>query len=181
MDKQDKKSKSGDLVEKSVQPVSKTSLTDFHRMNTVKSNKCSRRRSRQALAISRSSTPNVDDHKCLMAKKSKETKDNQMAKRVEDQVDTIKSLTQKLEAFKLSHSTLVNKYDVLLNKVTCATNLSTYVASLEQEKKVLNDMLEKLTSEHMALQAYHKELECSHDKLVESYTCLEVAHEVVLS
>jgi hypothetical protein len=66
-----------------------------------------------------------------MAKKSKETKDNQMAKRVEDQVDTIKSLTQKLEVFKLSHSTLVNKYDVLHNKVACAANLSTCVASLE--------------------------------------------------
>jgi hypothetical protein len=37
-----------------------------------------------------------------MAKKSKETKDNQIAKIVEDQVGTIKSLTQKLEAFKLS-------------------------------------------------------------------------------
>jgi predicted nuclease with TOPRIM domain len=76
---------------------------------------------------------------------------------------------------------LVNKYDVLLNKVACAIHLSTCVASLEQEKKVLNEKLEKLTSEHMALQACHKELECSHDKLVESYTCLEVAHEVVLS
>jgi hypothetical protein len=113
-----------------------------------------------------------------MAKKSKETKDNQMTKRVEDQVDTIKSLTQKLEAFKLSHSTLVNKYDVLLNKLACATNPSTCVASLGQEKKVLN---EKLTSEHMALQARHKDLECSHEMLVESYTRLEVAHEVVLS
>jgi hypothetical protein len=90
-----------------------------------------------------------------MAKKSKETKDNQMTKRVEDQVDIIKTLTQKLEAFKLSHSTLVNKYDILLNKVVCATNTSTCVASLEQEKKVLNDKLEKLTSEHMALQARH--------------------------
>jgi hypothetical protein len=115
-----------------------------------------------------------------MAKKSKETKDNQMAKRVEHQVDTIKSLTQKLEAFKLSHSTLANKYDVLLNKVACATNLSTCVASLEQEKKVLNDKLEKLSSKHMASQACHKELECSHDNLVVSYTCLEVAHGVVL-
>jgi hypothetical protein len=46
---------------------------------------------------------------------------------------------------------------------------------------VLNEKLEKLTSKHMTLQACHKELECSHDKLVESYTCLEVAHEVVLS
>jgi hypothetical protein len=97
-----------------------------------------------------SSTPIVDDHKCLMAKKSK-----QMAKRVEDQVDIIKSLTQKLETFKLSHSILVNKYDILLNKVACATNLSTCVTSLEQEKQVLNDKLEKLTSEHMDLQACH--------------------------
>jgi hypothetical protein len=130
-DQQDKKSKSGDPVGKPVRPVSKTAPTGFHRMNTVKSNKCSRRRSRKAPTVSRSSTLSVDDHKCLMAKKSKETKDNQMTKRVEDQVDTIKSLTQKLEASKLSHSTLVNKYDVLLNKVACATNLSTCVASLE--------------------------------------------------
>jgi predicted nuclease with TOPRIM domain len=76
---------------------------------------------------------------------------------------------------------LVNKYDVLLNQVACATNPSTCVASLEQEKKVLNEKLEKLTSEHMTLQARHKELECTHEMLVESYTCLEVAHEVVLS
>jgi hypothetical protein len=180
-DQQDNKSKSGDPVGKPVQPVSKTGLTGFHRMNTTKSNKCSRRRSRKAPTVSRSSTLSVDDHKCLMAKKSKETKDNQMAKRVEDQVDTIKSLTQKIEAFKLSHSTLVNKYDILLNKDACATNSSTCVASLEQEKKVLNEKLEKLTSEPMALQARHKELDCSHDMVVESYTCLEVAHEVVLS
>jgi hypothetical protein len=33
----------------------------------------------------------------------------------------------------------------------------------------------------MTLQARHKELECSHEMLVESYTRLEVAHEVVLS
>jgi predicted nuclease with TOPRIM domain len=116
-----------------------------------------------------------------MAKKSKESKDNQMTKRVEDQVDIIKTLTQKLEALKLSHSTLVNKYDILLDKVACATNTSTCVASLEQERKVLNEKVEKLTSEHMALQARHKELECSHEMLVESYNRLEVAHEVILS
>jgi DNA gyrase/topoisomerase IV subunit A len=33
----------------------------------------------------------------------------------------------------------------------------------------------------MALQAKHKELECSHEKLVDSYASLEIAHEVVLS
>jgi hypothetical protein len=180
-DQQDKKGKSGDPVGKPVQPVSKTGLTGFHKMNTTRSSKCSRRRSRKTSTVSRSSTLSVDDRKCLMAKKSKETKDNQMTKRVEDQVDIIKTLTQKLEAFKLSHSTLINKYDILLDKVACATNTSTCVASLEQERKVLNEKLENLTREHMALQARHKELECSHEMLVESYTCLEVAHEIVLS
>jgi hypothetical protein len=33
----------------------------------------------------------------------------------------------------------------------------------------------------MALQATHKELECSHEKLVNSYASLEIAHEVVVS
>jgi ribosomal protein L29 len=33
----------------------------------------------------------------------------------------------------------------------------------------------------MALQATHRELECSHEKLVDSYASLEIAHEVVLS
>jgi hypothetical protein len=33
----------------------------------------------------------------------------------------------------------------------------------------------------MALQATHKELECSHEKLVDSYSLLEIAHEVVVS
>jgi hypothetical protein len=108
-EQRDKKSKSGDPVGKPVQPVSKTGLTDFHKMNTTRSSKCSRRRSRKTPTVSRSSTLSVDDHKCLMANKSKETKDNHMKRRVEDQVDTIKTLTKKLEAFKLSHSTLVNK------------------------------------------------------------------------
>jgi hypothetical protein len=38
-DQQDKKIKSGDPVGKQVQPVSKTGLTGFHKMNTTKSNK----------------------------------------------------------------------------------------------------------------------------------------------
>jgi hypothetical protein len=46
---------------------------------------------------------------------------------------------------------------------------------------VLEEKLEKLTSEYMALQAKHKELDCSHEKLVDSYATLEIAHEVALS
>jgi exonuclease I len=52
---------------------------------------------------------------------------------------------------------------------------------VDQENEILEEKLGKLTSEHMALQANHKELECSHDKLVDSYATLEIAHEVVLS
>jgi hypothetical protein len=66
-EQRDKKSKSGDPVGKPVQPVSKTGLTDFHKMNTTRSSKCSRRRSRKTPTVSRSSTLSVDDHKCLMA------------------------------------------------------------------------------------------------------------------
>jgi hypothetical protein len=43
MDQQHKKSMSGDPVGKPVQPVSKTGLIDFHKMNAVKGNKHSRR------------------------------------------------------------------------------------------------------------------------------------------
>ena len=46
---------------------------------------------------------------------------------------------------------------------------------------MLNGKLETLTSKHMALQATHKELECSYEKLVDSYATLDMAHEVVVS
>jgi hypothetical protein len=36
-------------------------------MNTTRSSKCSRRRSRKTPTVSRSSTLSVHDHKCLMA------------------------------------------------------------------------------------------------------------------
>jgi hypothetical protein len=70
---------------------------------------------------------------------------------------------------------LANKYDHDIKSFS-------YRAKVEEE---VNDALEaqlaKLTSEHMALQADHKGLECSYEKLVYSYGTLEIAHEVVLS
>jgi hypothetical protein len=39
----------------------------------------------------------------------------------------------------------------------------------------------KLTNEHMDLQANQKELECSYEKVVDLYTTVEIAHEVVIS
>uniref|UniRef100_K3ZEK3 CCHC-type domain-containing protein n=1 Tax=Setaria italica TaxID=4555 RepID=K3ZEK3_SETIT len=56
-----------------------------------------------------------------------------------------------------------------------------YVTSLEKPNEGLIAKLEKLTSEHIALQATHKELECSHEKLVKSYAILDIAHEIILT
>ena len=125
---------------------------------------------------SRSSSSSDDNHKCLMAKESKDIKRDE-----DSSVETLKALTQELEALKLSYSALVSECDILSNKYACAIDSSIDVALLEQDKQVLNDKLEKLTSEHMVLQATHKELEYSHEKLVESHAILDIAHEVVLS
>jgi hypothetical protein len=57
-----------------------------------------------------------------------------------------------------------------------------YRAKVEEEANdALEAQLAKLTSEHMALRADHKGLECSYEKLVNSYATLEIAYEVVLS
>jgi hypothetical protein len=42
---------------------------------------------------------------------------------------------------------------------------------VDLQNEVLEEKLGKLTSEHMVLQANHKELECSHDKLVSRCQC----------
>ena len=46
---------------------------------------------------------------------------------------------------------------------------------------MLKAKLEKLTSEHVALQETHTELEKSYEKLVDSHVSLEVAHEVMVT
>jgi hypothetical protein len=77
---------------------------------------------------------------------------------------------------------LVCKYESLANKYDHDIKSFSYRAKVEEEANdALEAQLEKLTSEHMALQADHKGLECSYEKLVDSYATLEIAHEVVLS
>jgi hypothetical protein len=77
---------------------------------------------------------------------------------------------------------LVCKYETLANKYDHDIKSFSYRAKVEEEANdELEAQLEKLTSEHMALQADHKGLECSYEKLVDSYATLEIAHEVMLS
>jgi len=46
---------------------------------------------------------------------------------------------------------------------------------------MLKAQVEKLTSEHVALQGTHLELEKSYEMLVDSHVSLQVAHEVVIT
>ena len=65
------------------------------------------------------------------------------------------------------------------NDYANATNSSISVASLEKENQMLKAQVEKLTSEHVALQGTHLELEKSYEMLVDSHVSLQVAREVV--
>jgi hypothetical protein len=76
---------------------------------------------------------------------------------------------------------LVCKYESLANKYDHDIKSFAYRAKVEEANDELQDQLEKLISEHMALQADHKGLECSCENLVDSYGTLEIAHEVMLS
>jgi hypothetical protein len=69
---------------------------------------------------------------------------------------------------------LANKCDHDIKSFACRAKIE------EEDNDDLEAQLAKLTSEHMALQANHKELECSYEKLVDSYATLEIAHKVVL-
>ena len=53
------------------------------------------------------------------------------------------------------------------NDYANATNSSISVASLEKENQILKAQVEKLTSEHVALQGTHLELEKSYEMLVD--------------
>ena len=65
------------------------------------------------------------------------------------------------------------------NDYANATNSSIREASLEKENQMLKAQVEKLTSEPVALQGTHVELEKSYERLVDSHVSLQVAHEVV--
>jgi predicted nuclease with TOPRIM domain len=91
------------------------------------------------------------------------------------------SLAKELEALISENASLVCKYDSLTRKYDKVITSFAFVAAVDQENEMLEEKLGKLTSDNMALQANHKVLECSYEKLVDSYVTLEIAHEVVIS
>jgi hypothetical protein len=90
-------------------------------------------------------------------------------------------LAKELEAVRSENASLVCKYDSPTRQYDKVIKSFACVATADQENEMLEEKLGKLTSEHMALQANHKQLECSYEKLVDSYATLEIAHEVVIS
>ena len=82
---------------------------------------------------------------------------------------------EELDRLKIIYASLVRKSENL------STNSLSRIDSLEKENQVLKAKLEKLTSEHVALQGTHTELEKSYEKLVDSHVSLEVAHEVMVT
>ena len=76
---------------------------------------------------------------------------------------------------------MIQRYNELSNDYANATNSIACVASLEKENQMLKAQVEKITSEHVALQGTHLELEKSYEMLVDSHVLLQVAHEVVLT
>ena len=109
-------------------------------------------------------------------KKKKKTKGENIQKE-----EASSSLAKELELLKSEHTSLVCKYESLAKQYAYAIKSFSCVATVDRVNGMLEAKLEKLTSEHMTLQVKHKELECSHEKLVDSYATLDIAHEVVLS
>jgi hypothetical protein len=153
----------GSLLEL-VRPVSKTGQTGPTRGQRKESKKCSRRRSRQVSARSASSS-NVD-HQYLIAKGNKEHV---------QEVEQIRAIRKELKCLKINYDFLVS-----ISEASSA-NSSYRIDSLQKENQVLQDKLEKLSSEHVTLQGNHMELEKTYEKLVESHVLIEMAHEVMVS
>jgi hypothetical protein len=83
--------------------------------------------------------------------------------------------------FWTEHAYLVCKYESLAKQYNYDIKSFSCVGEVDRGNKILKYKLENFTSEHMALQATHKDLECSYENLVEWYATLDIAHEVVLS
>jgi hypothetical protein len=99
---------------------------------------------------------------CLMAKKEKKSKKKRQAKGAKSQkIEASRSPTRELELLKSELASLVCKYESLANKYDHDIKSFVYRAKVEEEANdELEAQLAKLTSEHMALQADHKGLEC---------------------
>jgi hypothetical protein len=155
----DKRSKGRVSLEEAVQPPPKGGLT----------------------APNREASTFYGEGACLVAKKK--SKKKRQAKGAKSQkIEDSRSSTRELELLKSELASLACKYESFANKYDHDIKSFSYRTKIEEEvNDVLEAQLAKLTSEHMTLKATHKKLECSNEKLVDSYASLEIAHVIVLS
>ena len=136
-----------------LEPVRPVCVTGQTRERRKESKKCSRRRSRQTQASYESTSSSDVDHKCLTAENKKEDSQG---------VNQAMKFKEELDRLKIIYASLVRKFESL------STNSLSRIDTLEKKNQVLKAKLEKLTSEHVALQGTHMELEKSYEKLVDS-------------
>ena len=115
-----------------VRSITLTGQTGLTRNQKKKSKKCSGMRSRQEQVSSESTSSRDVDHKCLMAKNNKKSKEDE-----DQRIEIIKTLTQNLEKIKLEQASLVQRYYELSNDYANTTNSVIRVASLEKENQML--------------------------------------------
>jgi hypothetical protein len=96
-------------------------------------------------------------------------------------IEELKALHEEHEKLNHSHTSLIGKHENLEKKYACATNVSSYVDSLEKENANIKTHLEVLTSKHVKLQKDHEVLKCSHDNLQDEHAMLQVSHEVMVT
>jgi hypothetical protein len=96
-------------------------------------------------------------------------------------IKDLDELTKEHEKLKCSHDNLVQRYEDILLEQIRAINHSSYSAQLENKNAMLKNTIEKLNIENLALHERHDMLMCSHNKFIDSYIMLEMAHEVVLT
>ena len=125
-----------------------------------------------------------DVNKVIKLVEMVEEQDEQLEKQEEflnTKIEEIKTIRRENENLTRLHESLISKFEKLEKDYACATNSSSCVESLQEEKLDLEAQLRMLTSKHVTLQKDHDMLSCSHDKLVDSHAMLEVAQEVVIT
>jgi hypothetical protein len=96
-------------------------------------------------------------------------------------IEELKSLNKEHGKLKHSHISLIGKHENLEKKYVCATNVSSYVDTLEKENDNLKAQLEVLTSKHVKMQKNYEMLKCSHEDVQDTHVMIQVSHKVVVT
>ncbi|PUZ75302.1 hypothetical protein GQ55_1G148700 [Panicum hallii var. hallii] len=126
------------------------------------------RPSEESTSASHSSS-HLDHHQCFMAIHEDELHSDSDSDD-EELVDELRKMSNRNQEIERQEKLLSDKDEEIKS-----------LALVEKKNQAITAQVDELTSKCMDLQAYHMELKCSNDMLVESYAVLEIAHEVVIA